>query len=140
MARKPTPAGATPADTTPPAPATAPAAAPAVPAPAEAPSALTPADAAATDTSAAASDTPPAAAADPADEATQGAPSETPIADIDDDRDPLEDGEARVLVAFDEHLPDDIVSGTLAELRVLERDGKVDTHPDAVAYVRSQQA
>ena len=101
---------------------------------------MTPADAAATDTSAAASDTPPAAAADPADEATQGAPSETPIADIDDDRDPLEDGEARVLVAFDEHLPDDIVSGTLAELRVLERDGKVDTHPDAVAYVRSQQA
>lgn len=140
MARKPTPAGATPANTTPPAPATAPAAAPAVPAPAEAPSASPPADAADTDTSAAVSDTPPAAAADAADGATEGAPSDTPIADVDGDRDLLEVSDARVLVAFNEHLPDDIVSGTLAELRALERDGKVDTHPDAVAYVRSQQA
>lgn len=147
MARKPTPAGATPADTTPPAAATAPAAAPAAPAPAEAPAAPAPADAGAPDTSAAVSETPPAAAAaDAAGETTGGAPSDTPAADPDtapasnDHRDPLEVGDARVLIAFDEHLPDDILSGTLAELRVLERDGKVDTHPDAVAYVRSLQA
>jgi hypothetical protein len=45
--------------------------------------------------------------------------------------------DARVLVAFDEHEPNDIVSGTVDELGLLERDGKVDPHPDAVAYARS---
>lgn len=107
MARKPTPAGAAPADTTPPA------AEPEAAAPAQA---TTP--------------EPSPAAAPVADDSATGS----------DERDPLETGDARVLIAFDEHLPDDIVSGTLAELAVLERDGKVDTHPDAVAYVRSLKA
>ncbi len=122
MARKPTPAGATPADTAPSA---------AVPAPAEAPAASPTANIAAADAAGGAPDTPLSdqPAADP-DSASAG----------DEDRDLLEVGDARVLIAFDEHVPDDLVSGTLADLRVLERDGKVDTHPDAVAYVWSLQA
>lgn len=139
MARKPTPAGNT-ADTTPPAAA---AASVAAPAPADAPAASLPANAPATDTSAAASATPPAAAAA---DVPEGASRETPTGDpnsapgSDDDTDAAVILDARVLLAFDEHQPDDIVSGTLDALAVLERDGKVDTHPDAVAYARSLKA
>ncbi|MFN3517958.1 MAG: hypothetical protein ACK4YT_00775 [Sphingomonas sp.] len=54
--------------------------------------------------------------------------------------DPLAMYDARVLLAFDGYEPDDILSGTLDELSVLERDGKIDAHPDAVAYARSLKA
>lgn len=136
MARKPTPAGATPADTTPPAAAPA-AAAPAAAAPAQpanpepAPAASEPSPA---DEGQGSNGTPEPSTADVTPARDEGeAPSDV-------DLDPLVMHDARVLIAFDGRLPDAIVSGTLAELRVLERDGKVDTHPDAVAYVRSQQA
>lgn len=131
MARKPTPAGATPADTTPPA-AEPVAAAPAQPTnPEPAPAASEPAPAA-EDQAANGAPEPSTADAAPA--------GDDNAATNDHDRDALEMGDARVLIAFDEHLPDDLVSSTMAELRVLERDGKVDPHPDAVAYARGLKA
>ena len=150
MARKPTPAAGTPAAATTPPAAAAPASAPAP----EVPAASPPADAAATDTGNGATEGAPNGTligdrlADEVNELTDrnGAAIAAAVTGLDgaaagdDDLDPNAMYDARVLIAFDEHLPDDIVSGTLDELGVLERDGKVDTHADAVAYARSQKA
>ena len=53
-----------------------------------------------------------------------------------------EDGavEARVLVAFGDYQPDDIVTGSARAIDQLEIDGVADPHPDAVAFARSLQA
>ena len=60
--------------------------------------------------------------------------SETDLADDHAD-DQLID--ARVLVAFEEHQPDDLIALSIDAIEILELDGKVDSHPDAVAYART---
>lgn len=44
--------------------------------------------------------------------------------------------DARVLVAFDEHEADDIVSAPSNVIEQLKLAGRVDPHPDAVAFAR----
>ncbi|WP_295560610.1 hypothetical protein [uncultured Sphingomonas sp.] len=110
--------------------------------------------------------TPPAAAADPAagagtdqaskaaptnvaapDAGTVKAPTPTPGEDAPNDaraEEPAADTstedeapvEARVLVAFDEHDANDIVTAPAAEIERLKLAGNVDPHPDAVAYAK----
>lgn len=48
--------------------------------------------------------------------------------------------EAAVLVAFADHQPDDIVTAPAVEIERLQVAGKVDPHPDAVAFARSLKA
>jgi hypothetical protein len=48
--------------------------------------------------------------------------------------------EARVLVAFGEHAPDDIVTGSADAIEQMKLDGRADPHPDAIAYARGLQA
>lgn len=53
------------------------------------------------------------------------------------------DGEhvdACVLVAFDGYQPDNIVSAPAEVIEKLKLSGRVDPHPDAVAYARSLEA
>jgi hypothetical protein len=124
--RKPNPAGgqptpaaidaaiATPAANTPPADAT-PAAAPVDTTPAAAPSPPTDAPA-------------PADAAAPADAPAAAPPGPAPEPEILD---------ARVLVAFDEYEVDDIISAPALAIEQLQLAGRVDPHPDAVAFAKS---
>ncbi|OWK27574.1 hypothetical protein [Sphingomonas dokdonensis] len=45
--------------------------------------------------------------------------------------------EARVLVAFDEHDVDDIVTAPVEVIEQLAIAGRVDPHPDAIAFAKS---
>ncbi len=80
-----------------------------------------------------------AAATAPAGDATEPLPANEPTvaaADVVD----VDQGdliEARVLIAFDEHEPNDVVSFCSEDLDTLEREGKVDADPRAVAYAKS---
>jgi len=48
--------------------------------------------------------------------------------------------DARVLLAFEEHEADDIISAPALVIEQLKLAGRVDPHPDAVAYARSLHA
>lgn len=48
--------------------------------------------------------------------------------------------DARVLIAFDEHEVDDIVSAPAAAIEQMKLAGRVDPHPDAVAFARELHA
>ncbi len=48
--------------------------------------------------------------------------------------------DARVLIAFDEHEVDDIVSAPAAAIEQMQLAGRVDPHPDAVAFARELPA
>lgn len=45
--------------------------------------------------------------------------------------------EARALISFDDHEPDDLVTGSPAEIQAHMLAGRVDPHPDAVAHAKS---
>lgn len=70
----------------------------------------------------------------PGEDAPNDARAEEPAADTSaEDEAPVE---ARVLVAFDEHDANDIVTAPAAEIERLKLAGNVDPHPDAVAYAK----
>jgi hypothetical protein len=48
--------------------------------------------------------------------------------------------DARVLIAFDEHEVDDIVSAPAAAIEQMTLAGRVDPHPDAIAFARELHA
>lgn len=64
------------------------------------------------------------------------APAEAPTAPAAEDGEMVE---ARALLAFDDFDVDAIVTASPAAIAALEVDGKVDPHPDAVAYAKSLQ-
>lgn len=90
---------------------------------------------------ASADSTPPANGAASADDGD--ADSDKAPEDKAPDNNGTADGElvdARVLVAFDDYLPDYVVSASADAIEQLKLDGRADPHPDAVAYARSLQA
>lgn len=76
-----------------------------------------------------------AQATPPAGDTAQTTPAEKPPVAAEGDT-----VEARVLMAFGDYQPDDIVTGSVREIDQLELDGVADPHPDAVAFARSLQA
>lgn len=60
-----------------------------------------------------------------------------PETDPENDAEDGEKVEMRVLVAFDGHEPNAVISVNEAERDELVRDGKADAHPDAVGYAKS---
>lgn len=70
----------------------------------------------------------------PGEDAPNDARAAEPAADTSvEDEAPVK---ARVLVAFDEHDANDIVTASAAEIERLKLAGNVDPHPDAVAYAK----
>jgi hypothetical protein len=92
--------------------------------------------------------TPPATATPPAPAVPQdAAPADQngdPTPDAGKGGDDGQDGgalvDARVLVAYGDHQPDDVVTDTRDAIEQMKLDGRADPHPDAVAYARSLQA
>lgn len=85
---------------------------------------------------------PPAETGTPAADVAGEQPTPTPPAENEPQQDdaPVVDQDeivdARVLVAFDEHDVDDIVSAPARAIEQLKLAGRVDPHPDAVAFAR----
>ena len=92
---------------------------------------------------ASADSTPPAGGAASADDSDGDGDSDKAPDDKAPGNNGTADGElvdARVLVAFDDYLPDHVVSASADAIEQLKLDGRADPHPDAVAYARSLQA
>jgi len=70
---------------------------------------------------------------------TEQAPASTPAAEPPKPTEP-EIVDARVLLAFEDHEADDVISAPAPVIEQLKLAGRVDTHPDAVAYARGLRA
>lgn len=144
--RRPTPAGAAAPADQPVTPVSTPAADPAIGA---APAKDAPAAPAASDQAEPAQGTPAApepagSAPDEGQPAAAPAPEPAPASEPEpaSDQAPAEDGAdegdtfARVLVAFEDHAPNAVITLPIALGRSLQSQGVVDCHPDAVAYAQ----